>query len=124
MVAKSKVKQAATGVPGLTYATAADLPPLPNSPISVGNEVLPTVLASGLRYFIMMGGAYAVGQGWVTPESLPGIATVLITMVTFAYGLWRVEQRKSQLITTAAYAPNEVAVVRDMGTGQFDQGGE
>ena len=122
--AKVVAKQAAMSIPGLTYPTSDEVPPLPDNPISVGNEVLPTVMASGLRYMIMMIGSFAVAREWVSPESLPGIATVVITVATFTYGLWRTQQRKNNLITAAAYAPNEVAIVRDMGTGQFDQGGE
>lgn len=84
----------------------------PQTPIVVNGTTLPTVLAAGLRYLIATGGTFAVAKGWVDAESLPGIATVIVTIATVAYGLWRTHTKQAELITTAEAAPDRVAQVK------------
>lgn len=81
-------------------------------PILVNGETLPAALAAGLRYLIAMLGTYAVGRGWVQPENVEGIATVLLTAATVAYGVWRTRQKQAQLVVAAEAAPNTVARVQ------------
>lgn len=83
-----------------------------DKPIVVNGSTLPTVAAVILRYAIVLGGPYLVSQGYVDEESLEGIATMLITAATVAYGIWKTRQTKAQLVTAAEAAPNAVAQVK------------
>lgn len=80
-------------------------------PIEVSGTTLPTALAAALRYLITILGTYAIGKGWVDAENIEGIATLIVTIATVAYGLYRTRTAKKQLIITAEAAPNSVATV-------------
>jgi hypothetical protein len=83
----------------------------PAAPIVVNGQSLPAVLAAALRYLIATGGTFAVARGWVDPENIEGIATMLITVATVAYGLYRTRKKQQQLVVAADAAPNSVARV-------------
>jgi hypothetical protein len=82
-----------------------------NKPIEVSGTTLPTVLATVLRYLVTTFGAFAVGRGWVEAENVEGIVTILVTVATAAYGIWKTRKAKNELIVTAEAAPNSVARV-------------
>lgn len=82
-----------------------------DQPIIVSGMTLPTVAAAALRYLIVTGGTFAVAKGWVDADNIEGIGTLVVTVATVLYGLWRTRETKSQLITTAEASPNYVAVV-------------
>ena len=81
-------------------------------PLIVNGTVLPAALAALLRYAIALVGTYLVSAGAVDEGSLEGITTILITLATVAYGVYRTRKTKAQLVVTAAAAPNSVAQVR------------
>lgn len=88
------------------------MPANSNEPIVVNGNTLPAVLAAGLRYLIATAGTFAVARGWVSAESLPGIATVIATLATVAYGLYKTRQTREHLVVAAQAAPNTVAKVQ------------
>lgn len=85
--------------------------PIGTPPIRVNGSKLPAQLSASLRLGIGMLGSYAVGAGWVKPENVDGIATLILTLATVAYGIWRTGHKQSQLITAAEAAPDRVAKV-------------
>lgn len=90
------------------------MPRTPNAPddvITVNGSTIPATGAALLRYVLTMLGTFAVARGWVKPEDIGGIVTILATLATAAYGLWRTHSKQDQLITTAGAAPNSVAKV-------------
>lgn len=80
-------------------------------PIVVSDNPLPATLAAFLRYAVGLAGSFAVGRGYVDAESLPGITTIVVTVATVAYGIFRTHQNRKNLIKAADAAPNSVAKV-------------
>jgi hypothetical protein len=82
-----------------------------NDQITVSNTPLPTTLAAALRYAITILGTFLVSHGYVSAESLPGITTLVVTVATVGYGLYKTHQNRKKLIVTAEASPNSVAKV-------------
>lgn len=82
------------------------------TPIVVSGSTLPTLAAVILRYAVALLGTYLVSKGIVDEESIEGIATLVITAATVAYGIWKTRQTKAQLVVAAEAAPSSVARVK------------
>lgn len=87
-------------------------PTAPQTPIQVSPHALPDTLAALFRYVIATVGAYLVGAGYVDAENIDGIATLLFTIATVAYGLYQTHRKKRELVVAAEAAPDRVAQVR------------
>ncbi len=87
-----------------------DLPSV-DKPIELTDSTLPPTLTAALRYTISLTGTYLVAKGYVDAANVEGILTVIVTVVTVAYGIYRTRENRAKLIVTAAAAPNSVAVV-------------
>lgn len=85
--------------------------PTIDKPIVVGTSTLPTTLAAALRYGISLLGTFLVARGYVDADNVDGILTMLVTIATVAYGLFKTRQNRAKLIITAGASPNKVAVV-------------
>jgi hypothetical protein len=83
---------------------------IPDTPIEVDAGTVP--VAAAVRYIIAMLGTFAVGRGWVDADNVDGIVTVIITLGTVGYGLWRTHRRKADLVTAASAAPDNVAIIK------------
>lgn len=83
-----------------------------NAPIVVNGQTLPGTLAAALRYLIAMVGTFAVARGWVDTAAVDGISTVIVTIATVVYGLWKTRNTREKLVTAAEAAPNSVAIVK------------
>lgn len=83
-----------------------------DTPIKVSDQSLPTTIAAGVRYLVATGVAALVSSGVIPAESAEGIIGIGIAIATVAYGLWRTNRAKKQLIVTAEAAPNSIAVVK------------
>lgn len=82
------------------------------TPIEISSAVLPSVAAAGLRTAVAVIGPSLIASGYLPAGSLEGVTTIVITVASIAFGLWKTHQRKSQLIVAATAAPDSVAVVR------------
>jgi hypothetical protein len=82
-----------------------------NTPIVVGESALPTTLAAALRYGISILGTFLVARGIIPAENIEGIITLLITVATVGYGLWKTHSNRAKLTVAAEAAPNNVAKV-------------
>lgn len=79
-------------------------------PIQVSASTLPA--AGALRYLLVMLGTFAVGHGWVDAENVEGIVTVVITIGTAIYGLYRTWDTKAKLVVAGNAAPDSVVQVK------------
>jgi hypothetical protein len=84
----------------------------PEPPIVVNGTTLPATLAAVLRYLVAMAGASLVTSGTLRVDQIEGLVTVVITLATFGYGIWRTNQKQGDLITAARSADDRVAVVK------------
>jgi hypothetical protein len=71
-------------------------------PDTITTEALPATIAALLRYAVSAFGAFAVGKGWVSPESLPGVAAMIVSIATVAYGLWKTHSRQTKLVAATS----------------------
>lgn len=83
-----------------------------DKPIQVSEQTLPATLAAGVRYLVATGVAALVSSDIIPAESAEGIIGIGIAIATVAYGLWKTNRAKKQLIVTAEAAPNSIAVVK------------
>ena len=84
----------------------------PNPPITVNGSTIPATGAALFRYALTILGTWAVAAKWVKPEDVEGIITILATLGTAAYGLWRTNHKQGQLIEIADQVHDSVAKVR------------
>lgn len=83
-----------------------------DKPIEVSDSSLPATIAAGVRYIVAMGVTALVSSGVIPAEQAEGIIGIGIAIATVAYGLWKTNRTKKQLVVTAEAAPNSVAVVK------------
>lgn len=86
--------------------------PAIGKPIEINGVTLPTTLAALLRYLVATFGAFAVGKGWIQPENIEGIATIVVVFATVGFGLYKTRAKQAELIVAGSAAPNNVAVVK------------
>lgn len=82
------------------------------TPIQVSGAVLPSVAAAALRTAVNVIGPSLIAGGYLPAGSLEGVTTILITVASIGYGLWKTLHRKTQLIAAADAAPDDVAYVK------------
>lgn len=80
-------------------------------PIVVGESALPTTLAAALRYGISILATFLVARGIIPAENVEGVVTMLVTVVTVGYGLYKTYSNRAKLTVAAEAAPNSVAKV-------------
>jgi hypothetical protein len=87
---------------------------MPNapSPITVNPSALPATLASLARTVLTAIGTVAVTAGWISAESLPGIVTLIITIGTAAYGIWKAFSNSADKAAMVPYVPDDIAKVK------------
>jgi hypothetical protein len=63
------------------------------------------------RYILTAAGAFAIGKGWITDQTLQAITTLVTIIAPAAYGIYKTYANKQLLVTAATAAPNSVARV-------------
>lgn len=82
------------------------------APIVVNASALPATLASLARTVLTALGTVAVTAGWISAESLPGIVTLILTVASAGYGIWKQFSKSSDLATVAGMVPDSIAKVK------------
>jgi hypothetical protein len=61
----------------------------PEDTIAVNDSAVPGNVASAFRSIIMVGGAWAVGKGYIGTDTLNTIIGMGMIVLPFAYGQWK-----------------------------------
>ncbi|GGB15220.1 hypothetical protein GCM10011380_00800 [Sphingomonas metalli] len=85
----------------------------PNTtPIVVNTDQTAAQVGVMLRYATTAIGGYLVAKGWITGDFLELVLTLVTVFGPMAYAAWRSHQQKKALVTIAAAAPDDVAVLK------------
>ena len=84
----------------------------PQTPIIVSDGTATPTLGALLRYLLTAIGAFAIGRGWVTDETMQAITALATVVAPTAYGIYLSWKNKRKLIVAAEAAPNTVARVQ------------
>lgn len=71
-------------------------------------------LSSLLRTFLQVGGAYVVGRGWASADTVASVGGAILTLVVTAWGLYA--RRNAGLIAAAASVPEVRTITTDAKT--------
>lgn len=71
-------------------------------------------LASLLRTLAQAACAYALGKGWIKPDDVAGLVTLIVTLGLTGYGVY--VRRNAALVASAAAVPSVVAILADAAT--------
>lgn len=83
-----------------------------SSPITVNPSPLPAGLWALARTLLTAFGTIAVSVGWIKAESLPGIVTLVLTVGSAAYGIWKHFDKSADMIVMEPYVPDSIAQVK------------
>jgi hypothetical protein len=81
-------------------------------PIIVNPSSTAGQAGTAARYLLTAAGAWAIGKGYITDQTLQAITTLVTIIAPAAYGMWRTYHSKRQLVVAADAAPNSVARVQ------------
>lgn len=84
----------------------------PTTPILVDPNALPAIGAVVLRYALQALGGFLVARGWIDGDAVEAIVSGSLVVVPMAYAAVRASRNRAKLVTIAAAAPNDVAVVK------------
>lgn len=84
----------------------------PQTPIIVSDSTAAPTLGALIRYLLTAIGAFAIGRGWVTDETMQAITALATVVAPTAYGIYLSWKNRRKLIVTAEAAPNTVARVQ------------
>lgn len=85
---------------------------LPDPPLIVSDQTVPTTLWTIIRYAITAIGGLAVGRNWISDQNLQDILGVAGMVIPNLIGAYLSHRNKVRLITAARSAHNDVAVVK------------
>lgn len=85
--------------------------PVDDLPIQVGPSAVPDTLKALFRQLVIAICSFAVGRGWVDADNVDGILTIATLLLSLGWALHATFRRKSQLVTAASAAPNDIAQV-------------
>lgn len=84
-----------------------------DTPIQVDSRQLPAGAGTLLRYGLTALGTYMVTEGILPAGSdVNALVGAVLVLASTAYGMYATYRNKKQLVTTAAAAPDDVAVVK------------
>lgn len=89
----------------------SNTPDAPAGQIIVNPSAVPDLLAVVVRYAAALLSGWLVRKGVITGNDEPLIAGLLLAVAAVGWAVYRSIALKSQLVTTARAAPNEVAIV-------------
>lgn len=81
------------------------------TPIVVNDGTTTPTLGALLRYILTAVGAFAIGRGWVTDETMQAITALVTVVAPSAYGIYLSFKNKKKLLVAAEAAPNSIAKV-------------
>lgn len=79
--------------------------------IIVPNSTAAPTLGATLRYITTAVGAFAIGRGWVTDETMQAVTALVTVVGPSLFGIYAAFKSRKKLIVAADAAPNSVAKV-------------
>lgn len=87
------------------------VPNAPAQPIVVSDQTATPPIFAALRYALTAVGAWLIGKGYITDQTLEMLTALVTVVAPTLYGIWLSYRNKQKLIATADAAPNSVAKV-------------
>lgn len=82
------------------------------SPIVVNPDQTAAQLGVAIRYALTAIGGYLVAKGWISGDLLEILVNAAVIVGPAAYAFYRSHQQKKALVTIAASASDDVAVIK------------
>lgn len=83
----------------------------PAAQIIVTDQTATPPIFAALRYALTAVGAWLIGKGYITDQTLEMLTALVTVVAPTLYGIWLSYRNKQKLIATADAAPNSVAKV-------------
>lgn len=86
------------------------------TPVVVNGNPVPAQIMTALQYIISTGGAFAIGKGWLTADTLSTVGGILLWVAPIVYGIWKTGFNAKKLLTvifdSRTTVPSSVAQVK------------